>query len=89
MEANESIRNFISCVKELSDKLGDIGEKVSNTNLVTITLNSLVQEYQVFVSSISAREKPPIFDELIGILLQEKERIKTSVWAEKNQIWHW
>jgi len=89
MEANESIRNFISCVKELSDKLGDIGEKVSNTDLVTMTLNVLVKECQVFVSSLSTREKPPIFDELIGILLQQEERIKTSVWAQKIQIWHW
>jgi len=71
MEANESITNFISHVKELSDNLGNTREKVSNTNLVTIKLNGLVQEYQGFVSSLSAREKPPIFDELIAILLQE------------------
>ena len=30
MEANESISNFISRIKDLSDKLGDIGEKVSS-----------------------------------------------------------
>jgi hypothetical protein len=76
MEANENISNFISRVKDLSDKLGDIGEKVSNTDLVTITLNGLVQDYQIFVSSLSAREKPPTFDELTGILLQEEERMK-------------
>jgi len=69
MEANESIRNFISCVKELSEKLGDIGEKVSNTDLVTITFNGLVQDYQICVSSLSARGKPLTFDELTGILL--------------------
>ena len=44
MEANENISNFISCVKDLSDKLGDIGEKVSSTDLVTIILNGLVQD---------------------------------------------
>lgn len=48
MEANESISNFISRVKDLSDKLGDIGEKVCNTDLVTIILNGLVQDYQIF-----------------------------------------
>ena len=76
MESNESISNFISRVKDLSDKLGDIGEKVSNTDLVTIILNGLVQDYQIFVSSLAVREKPPSFDELTGILLQEEERMK-------------
>lgn len=59
MEANENIRNFISSVKDLSDKLGDIGEKVSNTDLVTIILNGLVQDYQIFCfKSCSQRETP-------------------------------
>lgn len=77
MEASENISNFISRVKDLSDKLGDIGEKVSITDLVTITLNGLVQDYQIFVSSLSTRDKPPTFDELTGILLQEEERMKS------------
>jgi len=38
MEANENISNFVSCVKDLRDKLGDIGVKVSSTDLVIITL---------------------------------------------------
>jgi len=49
---------------------------VSNTDLLTVTLNGLVQDYQIFVSSLSAREEPPIFDELTGILLQEQERME-------------
>ena len=42
MEASESLINFISCIKDLSDKLGDIGEKVSSIDLVTVTLKGLV-----------------------------------------------
>jgi len=57
MEENENISNFISCVKDLSDKLGDIGAKVSSTDLVAFTLNGLVKDYEIFVSSLSAREK--------------------------------
>jgi hypothetical protein len=76
MEANESISNFISRIKDLSDKLGDIGEKVSSSDLVTITLKGLVQDYKVFISTLSARPKPPTFDELTWILLQEEERMK-------------
>jgi hypothetical protein len=76
MEANENISTFISRIKDLSDKLGDIGEKVSSSDLVTITLKGLVQDYKVFISTLSTRQKPPTFDELAGILLQEEERMK-------------
>ena len=74
--ANESISNFVSRIKYLSDKLVDIGEKVSSCDLVTVTLKGLVQYYKVFISTLSTRQTPPTFDELAGILLQEEERMK-------------
>lgn len=49
---------------------------MSSTNLVTITLNDLVQDYKTFVSSLLARDKPTTFDELIGTLLQVRKRMK-------------
>lgn len=73
MESNESISNFVSRIKDLSDKLGDIGEKVFSSDLVTVSLKGLVQDYKVFISALSARQTPPTFDELAGILLQEEE----------------
>ena len=76
MEANESINNFVSRIKDLSDNLGDIGENVSSSDLVTIALKGLVQDYKVFISALSARKMPPTFDELARILLQEEERMK-------------
>jgi hypothetical protein len=76
MEANESISNFVSRIKDLSDKLGDIGEIVFSSDLVTVALKGLVQDYKVFISALSARQTPPTFDELVGILLQEEERMK-------------
>lgn len=76
MEANESINNFVSRIKDLSDKLGDIGEKVSSSDLVTIALKGLVQQYKVFISALLVRPTPPTFDELARILLQEEEKMK-------------
>ena len=73
MEANEGVRKFISRIKELSDKLGDIGEVVENSDLVTVTLKGLVPDYKVFISALAAREKPPNFEELREILIQEEE----------------
>ena len=76
MEANEGISKFISCIKELSDKLGDIGEVVESFDLVIVTLKGLVLDYKVFISTLAAREKPPNFEELTGILIQEEEIMK-------------
>lgn len=35
IEGNESINHFISCIKDLRSKLGDIGKKVYGTDLVS------------------------------------------------------
>ena len=37
MELNEPITKYLSCIKDLRDNLGDIGEDMSSTYLVTIT----------------------------------------------------
>eukprot|EP00253_Pinus_taeda_P018031 PITA_18031 len=74
MEENESVSDFISRIKDLKDKLGDIGESVSSTDLVTVTLSGMLDEYQMFITGLSAIEKAPTFDELAGILMQEEER---------------
>lgn len=74
MEENESVSDFISRIKDLKDKLGDIGESISSKDLVTMTLNGMLDEYQMFIIVLSAREKAPTFDELVGILMQEEEQ---------------
>jgi hypothetical protein len=74
MEENESVSTFVSRIKELKDKLGDIGESVSSTDLVTITLNGMSEDYQMFITGLAAREKAPTFEELTSILMQEEER---------------
>lgn len=74
MEENEYVVAFISQIKELKDKLGDIGENISNIDLVTITLNGMKEDYQIFITSLVAREKAPTFEDLTGILIHEEER---------------
>ena len=76
MDANEGVSKFISRIKELSDKFEDIGEVVEISYLVTVTLKDLVPNYKVFISALAAREKPPNFEELTWILIQEEERMK-------------
>lgn len=85
MEENESATRFIARVKDLKDRLGDIREKVSDLDLVMITLNGMTNEYQVFISGLSAREKAPAFEELTGILLQEEER-RQNLKSKSNDL---
>jgi hypothetical protein len=74
MDGNEFVSSFLGRIKEVKDKLVNIGETVSNTDLVTITLNGMLEDYHMFITSLATREKPPMFEELTGILLQEEER---------------
>jgi hypothetical protein len=74
MDGNESVSSFLGRIKEVKDKLGNIGETVYNIDLVTITLNGMLEDYQMFITGLISREKPPTFEELTGILLQEEER---------------
>lgn len=70
MKENESINDFISRIKEIENKLGDIGENISSTDLVILTLNSMLDGYQIFITGLSTREKEEhTFDELVGILM--------------------
>ena len=64
MEANENIVTYVSRIKDLCDKLNAINDKVSNTDMVTITLKGLIRDYQCFVSSLGGRTTPPTFIEL-------------------------
>ena len=76
MDVNETMNKYLSRIKDFRDNLGDIGEGVSSTDLVFITLKGLLPDYKVFISSLAARQTPPTFTELGGIPIQEEERMK-------------
>jgi hypothetical protein len=92
MEGNESISSFLGRIKEVKDKLVNIGETVSNTDLVTITLNGMLEDYHMFITGLAVREKPPMFEELIGILLQERsgnlkpQNKDLALWSNKRSV---
>jgi hypothetical protein len=71
MDGNESVSSFLGRIKEVKHKLVNIRETISNTDLVTITLNGMPEDYHMFIIGLTSREKPPTFEELTGILLQE------------------
>lgn len=57
MKVLENITTYTYRIKDLSDQLSAIGEKVSNTDMVTITIKGLLNAYQAFISSLVSREK--------------------------------
>ena len=61
MDINESVSTFLGRIKDMKDKLGDIGEKVSNIDLLTISLNRMLKDCQMFITGLAAREKDPTF----------------------------
>jgi len=44
--------------------------------LVIVALNVMVDEYQIFITSLATIEKSPLFDDLKSILLKEEEQRK-------------
>jgi hypothetical protein len=43
MDGNESVSSFLGRIKEMKNKLVNVGETVSNTDLITITLNGMLE----------------------------------------------
>ena len=73
MEANESISDYLSRIEDLREKLADIGALVSSSDLATITLNRMVDDYQVFTTSLAARENMFSLKNLTGVLYKKKK----------------
>jgi hypothetical protein len=60
-DGNESVSSFLGRIKEVRDNLVNTGETTSNTILVTITLNGMLEDHHMFITGLVAREKPPTF----------------------------
>jgi hypothetical protein len=45
MQENENNRNFLSRIKEMKDKFGDIGERISSTDFIIVTLHGMLDKY--------------------------------------------
>ena len=71
MDVNETMNKYLSHIKDFRDNMGDIGEEVSSTDLVSITLKGLLPYYKIFILALAARQTPPTFTELGRMLIQE------------------
>jgi hypothetical protein len=53
MDEGESISSYLDRIKEIQSQLNDVGDTISNEELVAIALNGFSNEYKMFVSSIA------------------------------------
>eukprot|EP00253_Pinus_taeda_P024154 PITA_24154 len=74
MDERESATAFVAQIKDVKDGLGAIGVAVADEDLVAITMNGMHDDFQTFITRVSAREKVPTFDDLTAILQQEEDR---------------
>jgi len=59
MTKADTIATFFMNISEIRDQLGDIGETISDRELVMTTLNSLPRHWKPFIQTISGRENLP------------------------------
>eukprot|EP00253_Pinus_taeda_P021576 PITA_21576 len=74
MDERESATAFVARIKDVKDGLGAIGVAMADEDLVAITMNGMRDDFQTFITGVSAREKAPTFDDLTVILQQEEDR---------------
>jgi hypothetical protein len=76
MTKGHTYATFFMKMSEIRDRLGAIGEVISDRELVLSTLNNLPKHWEPFLQSINGREKLPTFDHLWTDCIQEELRLK-------------
>jgi len=76
----ESVSSYFERIKEIRGKLHDVGDTISNEELVAIALNGFSNDYEMFVNIIAGRETMPSLEKLYEIFLFEEMHKK-----EKNK----
>eukprot|EP00253_Pinus_taeda_P003693 PITA_03693 len=74
MDEREPATAFVARIKDVKDGLGAIGVAVADEDLVAIKMNGMRDDFQTFITGVSAREKARTFDDLTTILQQEEDR---------------
>ena len=67
MDVNETMNKYLSHIKDFRDN-----HIKRYLVLVSITLKGLLRDYKIFISALAARQTPPTFAVLDGILVQER-----------------
>jgi hypothetical protein len=74
----ESVSSYLDRIKEIWGQLHDVGDTISNEEMVAIALNGFSNDYEMFVSSVAGRETVPSFEKLYDIFLSKEMRKKVK-----------
>jgi hypothetical protein len=75
MKKDDIVATFFMNISEIIDKLGSIGEIISDRELVLTTLNALPRHWEPFLQSICGREQLLTFDRLCKDCTHEEIRL--------------
>ncbi|XP_071727490.1 uncharacterized protein [Rutidosis leptorrhynchoides] len=70
-----SVKDYCTKIKSISDLLKNIGEPISDKNLVAYTLQGLPRKWNGVTRAIRLREKQPTWIQTRAILLSEESKI--------------
>ena len=85
MTKTKNVSSYLTCISQVRDELGVVGEKVDDVELVRVALNGFSQPWHDFVRAIVARENFPSWDILWDDFTQEELRsISTSTCQQKE-----
>jgi hypothetical protein len=88
MTKGDTVVTFFMKISEIKEKIGAIGEIMSDRELVLSTLNNLPKHWEPFLQSISGREKLPTFDRLWTNYTQEEVRLINRVVEDSHDDNH-
>jgi hypothetical protein len=78
MAKGEGLVHNLTRLTQIRDELGAVGEKIEESELVSVTLNGFSKSCDVFVRGVVAREKLPDWQRLWYDCVQEEIKLGQS-----------
>lgn len=87
MKGLDSITDHVQKLQELKNELSTTDLDIKDKEFITIFFNSLLDEYQNFATSfcVSSWHETPTFEEVVGLLIQEEQRLKKNDFAKLDR----
>lgn len=63
MTKEDTITSYFMKISKFKNQLQETGEKISDSKLITVAINSLPKKWDGFANSIYARKEVPSFEE--------------------------
>jgi hypothetical protein len=89
MDEGESISYYLDRIKEIHDQLHDACDRISNKEMVPITLNGFSNYYEMFVNIVAGRETVPSFEKLYDIFLSKEMHKKLKNKKDSKDVALW